>query len=79
MFAESEDDEQIIERVHMDGAQTLVAAPPGRKGGVMSMIQPELWVDRGAAAVDFYTSAFGARVLHRVGEGEDIVAQAAGR
>jgi len=43
----------------------------------MSMIQPELWVDRGAAAVDFYTSAFGARVLHRVGEGEDIVAQLA--
>jgi PhnB protein len=41
------------------------------------MIQPELWVDRGAAAVDFYTSAFGARVLHRVGEGEDIVAQLA--
>ncbi len=43
----------------------------------MAMIQPELWVDRGAAAVEFYTSAFGARVLHRVGEGEDIVAQLA--
>ena len=43
----------------------------------MSMIQPELWVNRGAAAVAFYTSAFGARVLHRVGEGEDIVAQLA--
>ena len=39
------------------------------------MIQPELWVDRGADAVDFYASAFGARVLHRVGEGQDIVAQ----
>jgi PhnB protein len=43
----------------------------------MSKIQPELWVDRGAAAVDFYTAAFGARVLHRVGEGEEIVAQLA--
>lgn len=41
----------------------------------MAMIQPELWVDRGAVAIDFYCSAFGAQVLHRVGEGEDIVAQ----
>jgi PhnB protein len=40
-------------------------------------IQPELWVDRGAAAVAFYQSAFGATVLHRVGDGEDIVAQLA--
>ena len=41
----------------------------------MSMIQPELWVDRGAAAVGFYQDAFGARILHQGGEGEDIVAQ----
>ncbi len=41
----------------------------------MSSIQPELWVDRPASAVEFYRSAFGARVLHQVGEGEDIVAQ----
>jgi PhnB protein len=40
-------------------------------------IQPELWVDRGAEAVAFYQAAFGATVLHRVGEGEDIVAQLA--
>lgn len=40
-------------------------------------IQPELWVDRGAAAVAFYEAALGARVLHQVGEGEDIVAQLA--
>jgi PhnB protein len=40
-------------------------------------IQPELWVDRGMAALAFYESAFGARVLHRVGEGDDIVAQLA--
>ncbi len=43
----------------------------------MTSIQPELWVDRGVAALAFYESAFGARVLHRVGEGDDIVAQLA--
>src|SRR5205814_9365157 len=41
----------------------------------MTSIQPELWVDSPAEAVTFYEAAFGARVLHRVGEGEDIVAQ----
>ncbi len=40
-------------------------------------MQPEIWVERPAAAVEFYVRAFGARVLHRVGEGEDIVAQLA--
>jgi PhnB protein len=43
----------------------------------MTSIQPQLWVDRGAAAVAFYESAFGATVLHQVGDGEDIVAQLA--
>jgi PhnB protein len=43
----------------------------------MTAIQPELWVDRGAQAVAFYQAAFGATVLHLVGEGEDIVAQLA--
>lgn len=38
-------------------------------------IEPELWVDRGAEAVAFYRAAFGAVVLHQVGDGEDIVAQ----
>ena len=38
-------------------------------------IQPELWVDRPAAAVAFYQAAFGATVIHRVGDGDDIVAQ----
>ena len=41
----------------------------------MTGIQPELWVDRTAAAVAFYEAAFGARVLHQVGEGDQIVAQ----
>jgi PhnB protein len=43
----------------------------------MAGIQPELWIDRAAAAVAFYAAAFGATVLHRVGEDDDIVAQLA--
>ena len=43
----------------------------------MTAIQPELWLDRADEAVDFYAAAFGARVLHRVGDGADIVAQLA--
>jgi len=41
----------------------------------VSSIQPELWIDRAAAAVAFYCAAFGAAVQHQVGEGDDIVAQ----
>jgi PhnB protein len=40
-------------------------------------IQPELWVDRAGATVAFYEDAFGATVIHRVGSGDDIVAQLA--
>ena len=43
----------------------------------MTAIQPELWVDRAATAVEFYERAFGAVVLHRVGQGDDIVVQLA--
>lgn len=43
----------------------------------MTSIQPELWVDRADAAVRFYEAAFGATVLHQVGEGDQIVAQLA--
>ncbi len=43
----------------------------------MPGIQPELWVERAGDAVRFYAEAFGAVVLHRVGEGDDIVAQLA--
>jgi PhnB protein len=43
----------------------------------MTSIQPEVWVDRGGAGLAFYQSASGARALHRVGEGDDIVAQPA--
>jgi PhnB protein len=38
-------------------------------------IQPELWVENPREAVAFYEAAFGATVMHRVGEGDDIVAQ----
>jgi PhnB protein len=43
----------------------------------MTTIQPELWVDTPAEAIAFYEAAFGASVLHRVGDGDDIVAQLA--
>lgn len=43
----------------------------------MTGIQPELWVERAAAAVAFYQEAFGATVLHLVGDGDDLVAQLA--
>src|SRR5690242_20454080 len=43
----------------------------------MTSIQPELWVDRASEAVAFYLEAFGATLLHQVGEGDDIVAQLA--
>ena len=41
----------------------------------MAEIQPELWVDAPREALTFYEAAFGATVLHRVGDGDDIVAQ----
>jgi PhnB protein len=43
----------------------------------MTSIQPELWIDEAGEAVAFYVAAFGATVLHRVGDGDDIVAQLA--
>jgi PhnB protein len=43
----------------------------------VTRIEPELWVDRASDAVDFYGAAFGATVLHMVGEGQDVVAQVA--
>lgn len=39
----------------------------------MTSFQPELWVDVAAAAVAFHEAAFGATVVHRVGEGDDTV------
>jgi PhnB protein len=41
----------------------------------VTSIQPELWVEAPSAAITFYEAAFGATVLHRVGEGDEIVAQ----
>jgi PhnB protein len=43
----------------------------------MTSIEPQLWTDRARAAVAFYEAAFGAVVLHRVGDRDDIVAQLA--
>ena len=41
----------------------------------MTSIQPELWIERPREALTFYEAAFGATVLHRVGDGDDLVAQ----
>jgi PhnB protein len=41
----------------------------------MTSIQPELWVEAPSKALAFYEAAFGAKVLHLVGDGDDIVAQ----
>jgi PhnB protein len=41
----------------------------------VAAFQPELWVEPAGAAVAFYRAAFGAEVLHLVGEGDDVVAQ----
>src|SRR5438876_6818154 len=57
--------------VNMAGTVTAVE----RKGRAMTSIQPELWVETPREAVAFYEAAFGATVLHRVGDGEDVVAQ----
>jgi PhnB protein len=43
----------------------------------MTSIQPELWVGAPREALTFYKAAFGATVVHLVGEGDDIVAQLA--
>src|SRR5664279_5903844 len=43
----------------------------------MTSIEPELWIDGAGAAVAFYEAAFGAVILHRVGDDDDIVAQLA--
>jgi PhnB protein len=43
----------------------------------MTSIQPELWVEAPRDAVAFYGAAFGASVLHLVGDGDDVVAQLA--
>ena len=43
----------------------------------MTSIQPELWVRAPREALAFYEAAFGASVVHQVGEDDDIVAQLA--
>jgi PhnB protein len=45
------------------------------EGATMTSIQPELWVENAREALAFYAAAFGATVLHLVGEGDEIVAQ----
>jgi PhnB protein len=48
-----------------------------RDDASMTRVEPELWVADPTMAIDFYVRAFGATVLHRVGQGNEIVAQLA--
>ncbi len=43
----------------------------------MNSFQPQLWIERASEAVSFYERGFGAEVLHKVGDGDDIVAHLA--
>ena len=43
----------------------------------MTSFQPQLWIEHADAAVSFYEQAFAAKVLHRVGDGDDVVVQLA--
>src|SRR5262245_3635487 len=52
------------------GGEWLVS----NKGVTVTSIQPELWVENARDALDFYSAAFGATVLH-LGDGDEIVAQ----
>jgi PhnB protein len=45
------------------------------EGGTVTSIQPELWVENAREALAFYSAAFGATVLHLVGDGDEIVVQ----
>jgi PhnB protein len=58
-------------------ALASLALRAGWKEPPLTAIQPELWVEQAARAVEFYQAAFGATVTHRVGDGDDIVAQLA--
>lgn len=73
-FLVSGDLASLTRHTKTGGEKTWVVTQPST---IVTSIQPELWVDRAAAAVAFYQEAFGATVMHMVGEGEDIVAQLA--
>ena len=71
----------LAQAMFLTSVQSVSSENPRKPGGltidVVSGIQPELWVDGASAAVAFYVAAFNARVLHRVGDGDDIVVQLA--
>jgi PhnB protein len=65
-------------RCARSSATRLDRALPARPSfNQVTSIQPELWVESPRKALSFYAAAFGARVLHQVGEADDIVAQLA--
>ncbi len=71
-FSVSGDLASLTRHTETGGEKTWTVTQPST---IVTSIQPELWVDRPAAALTFYQQAFGATVMHSVGEGEDIVAQ----
>jgi PhnB protein len=75
--AGSPEDRRLRPRPGLRAAWQLRAARISCDSKRMTSIQPELWVERAGQAVAFYAEAFGARVLHQVGDGDDIVAQLA--
>ncbi len=56
---------------------TLSEGEVGLQCACVTTFQPQLWIERASAAVSFYEEAFGATVLHRIGDGDDIVVQLA--
>jgi predicted enzyme related to lactoylglutathione lyase len=60
---------------HHRAATDPDADPRQPSEAVMTSIQPELWVERTSAAAAFYQAAFGATIVHQVGDKDDIVAQ----
>jgi PhnB protein len=71
-FSVSGDLASLTVHTKAEGEKTWTVTQPST---IVTSIQPELWVDRAASAVAFYREAFGAAIMHSVGEGEDIVAQ----
>jgi PhnB protein len=43
----------------------------------MTSFEPELWVESPGAAIAFYAEAFGATVVHQVGDDDELVAHLA--
>jgi PhnB protein len=68
---------QVIASARAPSTSALNPCGARRDDACMTRVEPELWVGDPTTAIDFYVRAFGATVLHRVGQGNEIVAQLA--